>query len=190
MLDTNDSEALDKAAAILANDDFLQAATMSLGSSTRDYGAPSVLFTAPIRPNSPERGQRLGVSASMPGLGKGSSKPRVVQSSGEDGDQLWADRTNRGKREVGITRHGNAKSMSALPSRGMADKAEKTDADTKSKKKPLQFGAGEAPLAVSRSLDGTWHQVGIVAAPYERPVLGARYSLLSIGTTRFVILQG
>ena len=173
MLDTNDAKALDKAAAILANDDFLEAATMSLsGDPDREYGAPSVLFSAPIRPNSPERGSRLGVSASMPKLsagagGKGfSHRPTAEQDEEEGSNVLWAARTKRS----GAGRGGSQSMSTLMPNR---DKAEKTDAEhhhSTKKKAQLQFGKGEAPLAVSRSLDGTWHQVGIVAAPYERPV--------------------
>ena len=195
MIDTNDAAALDKAAAILANDDFLEAATMSLGSlggaagrEYREYGAPSVLFSAPIRPNSPERGSRLSGSASMPGLSHGGShggsagtgmpSNTTTQAASETGggdNQLWAARTNRGDvngNGMPPRGRGGVQSMSVLPSSKSA--STKTDADahhqTVKKKPTLQFGKGEAPLAVSRSLDGTWHQVGIVAAPYERPV--------------------
>ncbi len=222
MLDTNDADALEQAAAILANDDFLQAATLSSSGQAKTYGAPSVLFSAPIRPNSPSRGSTLpgsnsmattttttsasgggghrhGLvsSASAPGFTVPATTTGVGAGPDDDGQQLWAERTrrtggSRGNKRGGGSR-GGSRSTSNLLVRGHLDDgtggahhagsklaatdgagakgmlsgiAEKTDADHGG----LKYGAGETPLAVSRSVDGTWHQVGIVAAPYERPV--------------------
>ena len=82
MLDTNDSAALDKAAAILANDDFLEAATMSLsGAGGREYGAPSVLF-------SPAAAKLLRASAYTPELLQRLPCPNAATVAGQPSSQL------------------------------------------------------------------------------------------------------
>ena len=165
VLDTSDQHAVDKAAAILASDDFLQAATLSMSNTTDKYGAPSELFTAPIRPNSPTNTTRIGLSQSM-------QPNHNVPNTQDDETVLWAARTKRSGNNGGMKR-GNQRNTQSTPQLGSlneqvrmnsANHAEKTDSDDM-----FSFGNAEAPLAVSKSLDGTWHQVGIVAAPYEKP---------------------
>ena len=170
VLDTSDQNAVDKAAAILASDDFLQAATLSMSSTSKEYGAPTELFRAPIQSASTTKVGGMSQSSGM--LLHSSSLPVSAPDTQDDETGLWAARTKRGESNHGMKRgQRGAQSTPALGSlneqvrqNAHQHHAEKTDAD-----EHLSFGNTEAPLAVSKSLDGTWHQVGIVAAPYERP---------------------
>ena len=173
VLDTSDQNAVDKAAAMLASDDFLETY-----SSQQDYGAPTELFTASIRPNSPNATTKLSSSTSLSNH-QHQFDENENNNNDDDDSGLWAARSKRG----GMTRNqrGASQSTPALGSlheqvtqsrqHSRQGGGEKRDDYHEGKKNggALTFGKGETPLAVSKSMDGTWHQVGIVAAPYERP---------------------
>ena len=173
VLDTSDQEAVDKAAAILASDDFLHAASVSMNSTAKEYGAPTDLFRDPIRPQSPTQNTKVhssnnSYSATHSMTGTAGSFNGVPDAQ-EDETVLWAARTQRGGMKRGAR---GAASMPVLGSlndqvRAHTRGSEKTDADDIAG--GMQFGKGAPPLAVSKSLDGTWHQVGVVAPSYERP---------------------
>ena len=91
VLDTSDQHAVDKAAAMLASDDFLETY-----SSQQDYGAPTELFTASIRNNSPNATTKLSSSTSLSNHQHQHQIDANENEINDDDSGLWAARSKRG----------------------------------------------------------------------------------------------